>query len=90
MTAQLKGLDNIYAVQLSSIQVDVSRNVTYDIPMGFEKESNDPIKTTRKEGGVTGVINVCPRRLPRRAPGKLRRRIQQHHSSFYKKQQQSS
>ena len=27
--------------------------------MGFENESNDPtIKTTRKEGGVTGVINV--------------------------------
>jgi len=34
-----------------------------------EKESNDPIKTIRKEKGVAG-INVCLSQLPRRAPGK--------------------
>jgi hypothetical protein len=87
MPTQLKVLDNIYLFHwyaVWKVSRDVYLNATQlgciivvrRVQVRFEKEFNDPIKTTRKEGGVTGVINVCPSRLPRRAPGKLRRRIQ--------------
>ena len=62
MPTQLKGLDNIYLFHwyaVCKVSRDVYLNATQldciivvrRVQVGFEKESNDPIKTTRKEGG---------------------------------------